>query len=73
MWDDDPEESGDNLIDNFTIANLSLLPNFYQTNSLSVIGMEGIGNITLVHVFYNLTTNPTTCNAEDNVHSTLVF
>ena len=64
MWDDDPQINGDDFMDNFTIANLSSLFDFSQSNSLNVDGMEGIGNIRLA--FYNLTTNPTTCNTGDN-------
>ena len=64
MWEDDPEVGGDDLIDNFIIANLSSLFDFNQFHSLAVIGMYGIGKITLA--FSYLTTNPTTCNTEDN-------
>ena len=64
VWDDDPEEGGDDFIDNFTIANLSSLFDFNQSNSLTVKGIESIGKITLE--FYNLTINPMTCNAVDD-------
>ena len=64
MWEDDHHSGGDDFMDNFTIANLGSLFDFNQSNSLTVNGMEGIGQITLA--FYNLTTHPTTCNTEDN-------
>ena len=66
MWDTDTDVGGDDFMDNFTITNLSSLFDFDQSNSLTVIGMEGIGKITLA--FYYLTTNPTmTCNADDEL------
>ena len=65
MWENDTELHGDDFMDNFTIANLSSLFDFDQSNSLTVIGMEGIGKITLA--FYYLTTNPKTCNAGNDL------
>ena len=66
MWDNDIQLHGDDFMDNFTITNLRSLFDFDQSNSLTVIGMEGIGKIALA--FYYLTTSPTTtCNAEDEL------
>ena len=65
VWDDDPPAGGDDVINNFTVAKLGSLFDFDQPNSLTVNGTVGIGKITLA--FHNLTTNPRTCSAEDNL------
>ena len=64
VWEDDPEVDGDDLMDNFTIAMLSSVFDSNQSNPLTIEGMKGIGELTLA--FYNLTTNPTSCSAQDN-------
>ena len=63
VWDDDPEEGGDDLIDNFTIQLMSSLFDADQSNSQTFNGTEGIGYLTLA--FYNLNFNPISCNAEN--------
>ena len=62
VWEDD--FTNDDVIDNFTVAMLSSAFDSNQSNPLTIEGMTGIGSLTLA--FYNLTTNPTSCNAEDN-------
>ena len=63
VWDDDPEEGGDDFIDNFSIQLISSLFDGDQSNSQTVNGTEGIGYLTLA--FYNLSFNPISCNAKD--------
>ena len=60
--EDDPD-CGHDLIDNFTIALASSVFDYNQYNPITINGMMGIGNLTLA--FLNLTTNPTSCRAED--------
>ena len=55
----------DHLIDNFTIAIPGKLSNCVdESNSLTVQGQHGIGNLTLA--YFNLTTDPiTSCSSAD--------
>ena len=62
-WDSDANEDyEDDLIDNFRIT--MLLIDFQQSNLHSVQGEGGIGNFTLI--YYNLTTDPTSCSTVNN-------
>ena len=60
--DDDPD-CGHDVIDSFAIALQSSVFNYSQYNPITIDGMKGIGKLTLA--FRNLTTNPTSCRAED--------
>ena len=64
VWDDDTEENGDDLIDSFTIPILSSFLDSPESKLQTFNGTEGIVNLTLE--FYNLTSNPSSCSAEDN-------
>ena len=67
VWDSPADEDGINihLIDKFTIAIPQAVSNCVdESNSLTVHGQLGIGNLTLA--FFNLTTNPiTSCSSAD--------
>ena len=65
VWNDPADEGGkdSHLIDNFTIA--TPVSNCVdESNSLTVQGHNGIGNLTLA--YFNLTTDPiTSCSSAD--------
>ena len=67
VWDDPADEGGGNahLIDNFKIAIPGTVSNCVdESNSLTVQGQHGIGNLTLA--YFNLTTDPiTSCSSAD--------
>ena len=60
VWDHDCTSS-DDKIDNFTIPLSSSLQMFNLSNSITVQGHYGVGNLTLS--YGNITTDPTPCNA----------
>ena len=60
MLDNEPIDF--DLIDNFEIIIDGSVFSFNKSNPLTINGTWGIGRITLA--FYNLTTNPTSCDTE---------
>ena len=66
VWDSGADTGGeDHLIDRFKIAIPGTVSNSVnQSNSLTVQGQHGIGNLTLA--YFNLTTDPiTSCSSAD--------
>ena len=74
VWDAADEGSNtDHLIDRFTIAiPLTVSNSVDESNSLTIQGQHGIGNLTLA--YFNLTTDPiTSCSSADSkIHGYLV-
>ena len=60
---DDDFDCGHDVIDRFAVALQSSVFNYSQYNPITIDGMMGIGNLTIA--FLNLTTNPSSCRAED--------
>ena len=71
VWDSPEDEPEDDIhsIDQFTIANPRTVSNcFDESNSLTVQGQHGIGNLTLA--YFNLTTDPIpSCSSADTLTS----
>ena len=66
VWDSADEGGDVHLIDNFTVTIPVTLSNCVdQSNSLTVQGQHGIGNLTLA--YFNLTTDPITSHSSAEV------
>ena len=65
VWDSGVSGGDDHLMDKFTIAIPGTVSNCVdESNSLTVQGQHGIGNLTLA--YFNLTTDPiTSCSSAD--------
>ena len=61
VWEDDPEQDGDDIIDNFTIPISNTTFTCNQSKLVNVKGNTDIGNLTVI--YYNLTTEPTSCGS----------
>ena len=53
VWDDDNVINGDDLIDQFIIPILDTVPGLNESESKTLIGVKGIGELTIA--YYNFT------------------
>ena len=61
----------DHKIDNFTFTILESVCGFNYSNSLTVQGENGIGNLSVI--YYNITTDTASCNSDTASTSSTYF